>query len=312
MTHENEKTGKSRQEALKSIVFYTVNPISADEKWYFWVGGNQPFEERNTSNVMTRRFFAQGEQAANGDKFFYGRDHLGSVRELIDNNVQVQAQYDYDSYGRRTKVSGSLDTVVGYTGHHWHEKSGLYLTWYRQYDPNLGRWLSRDPIEENGGVNLYGYCENNPVNYVDPKGLEKKVYEIWCKCCGDKEWRKVKVRTIPARERRPDDSLRPLIGRVSTTFGPSTIHTAQSIWDELVQQQDDPNRTPNTHDNPAMYNPNDPYNDAGHFAHECGHTCQAKRLGPLYIPIVGPQTLFDNSPAEQGANNTGQFGGIVR
>jgi len=48
---------------------------------------------------------------------------------------------------------------------------GLNLTLYRAYDSDLGRWLNRDPIEEEGGLNLYDYVANNPINYVDPLGL---------------------------------------------------------------------------------------------------------------------------------------------
>jgi RHS repeat-associated protein len=62
-------------------------------------------------------------------------------------------------------------TVAGYTGHHEHAKSGLVLTWHRAYDPETGRWLSRDPIAEEGGINLYGYVGNNPINLWDPLGL---------------------------------------------------------------------------------------------------------------------------------------------
>ncbi len=49
--------------------------------------------------------------------------------------------------------------------------SGLYLTLNRIYDSNTGRWLSRDPIEEAGGINPYRYCGNNPICCIDPSGL---------------------------------------------------------------------------------------------------------------------------------------------
>jgi type VI secretion system secreted protein VgrG len=55
----------------------------------------------------------------------------------------------------------------------YHAPSGLYLTKYRAYDPQSGRWLSRDPIEEAGGISLYAYVGGNPVSFVDPLGLAK-------------------------------------------------------------------------------------------------------------------------------------------
>ncbi len=58
-----------------------------------------------------------------------------------------------------------------YTGHYYHSRSGLYLTLYRVYNPSLGRWLSRDPIGEQGGLNLYNYVDNNPLRLSDPLGL---------------------------------------------------------------------------------------------------------------------------------------------
>ncbi|MDD5263076.1 MAG: hypothetical protein PHD76_14630 [Methylacidiphilales bacterium] len=126
-------------------------------------------EERDASNTVTKRFYGQGEQMT-GANYFYTRDHLGSVRELTDSTTAVRARYGYDPYGRTTKLSGDQDADFGYTGHYQHQKSGLTLAPYRIYDANLGRWLSRDPIEERGGINLYGYCQNDSVNYVDPDG----------------------------------------------------------------------------------------------------------------------------------------------
>jgi RHS repeat-associated protein len=94
------------------------------------------------------------------------------------------ALYDYDPYGNVTKLSGDLDTDFAYTGHYYHAPSGLHLAPYRGYDPRLGRWLSRDPIEEEGGINLYGYVGNRAVNEIDPLGLvrfEKSMLRNWKK-----------------------------------------------------------------------------------------------------------------------------------
>jgi RHS repeat-associated protein len=75
-----------------------------------------------------------------------------------------------------TKVQGDKDSLFGYTGILWHSASGLDLTKYRAYDPNLGRWISRDPYEEKGGINYYQYSSNDPVLLTDRLGL--------CPCLG--------------------------------------------------------------------------------------------------------------------------------
>jgi RHS repeat-associated protein len=152
--------------------------VVTSEKRYLWAEGAQPAEERAADGrtvVKQYHAHAQGEflpgAAVPLNKVFYTKDHLGSVRELVDGNGTFQTRYDYDLWGGRTKLSGTVESEVGYTGHHHHGKSGLVLTWYRAFDPVTGRWLSRDPIQENGGINLYGYVLNNPVNAVDPLGL---------------------------------------------------------------------------------------------------------------------------------------------
>jgi RHS repeat-associated protein len=70
-----------------------------------------------------------------------------------------------------TKIQGDRDSVFLYTGDFWHAPSGLDLTENRAYDPNLGRWISPDPIAEGGGENYYTYVGNNPINFMDPLGL---------------------------------------------------------------------------------------------------------------------------------------------
>ena len=151
-----------------------ANTITSDKR-YVWSGGNQPAEERDvTTNAVTKRFFAQGEQRIGGSDaglYYYAKDHLGSIREITNSSGTLAARYDYDLWGKRTKLTGSLDTEVGFTGHHHHTKSGLVLTWYRAYDAETGKWLSPDPLGESGGINLYGYVAGNPISYTDPLGL---------------------------------------------------------------------------------------------------------------------------------------------
>jgi RHS repeat-associated protein len=152
--------GRRVQEKLNSTLI----------KQWVWADGAQPAEERNASNVVTKHFYGQGEQIG-GTPYFFTMDHLGSIREMTDDSGVVQARYEYDPYGRRTKLSGSLDADLGFTGFLYHAGTGLSLALYRVYDPDLGRWLSRDPSGDDSGANLYAYVGGNPINALDPLGL---------------------------------------------------------------------------------------------------------------------------------------------
>lgn len=130
-------------------------------------------EARDANNNITKRYYPQGFTLNSQQptlNYYYTRDHLGSIREVTDGSGAVQVRYDYDPYGVRTKLSGSIDADFGFTGHYYHQPSALHLALYRAYDANLGRWISRDPIKELGGFNLYAYVSNNPANLTDPTG----------------------------------------------------------------------------------------------------------------------------------------------
>ena len=116
-------------------------------------------------------YFANGVQIG-GTNFYYTHDHLGSIREVTTGtSPTVEAQYVYDPYGQQTQLSGTMSADFGYTGLYIHQPSGLNLAPYRAYSALLGRWISRDPLGEAGGINLYGYVSNSPVRFVDPWGL---------------------------------------------------------------------------------------------------------------------------------------------
>ncbi len=62
----------------------------------------------------------------------------------------------------------------GQWGYYTDFETGLALCTHRYYDPHNGRWLTRDPIGYDGGVNLYGYVGGNPVGWVDPEGIDRQ------------------------------------------------------------------------------------------------------------------------------------------
>lgn len=138
---------------------------------------NEICEERTPSGEVSKRFFAQGMEIRSGPNtgVYYTRDHLGSIRELIDSGGAVRARYAYDPFGRRTRwLAGDVDADFGFAGMFWALEASLNLTLFRAFDPDIGRWLSRDPAQDpllDAETNLFCYVLNNPVNAIDPLGL---------------------------------------------------------------------------------------------------------------------------------------------
>ena len=150
---------------------------AASVKAFVWCG-NRICEERDaTGSTTTKRYFAEGEQRVGGadaGNYYYSRDHLGSVREVTDSNGNLVARFDYDPWGKESVTAGNMNFDFGFTGHYFHQPSGLNLSPNRAYSSALGRWITRDLLknaELSQGPNLYGYVANDPVNLADALGL---------------------------------------------------------------------------------------------------------------------------------------------
>ncbi len=104
---------------------------------------------------------------------YYHSDGNGSVTALVEPNGFLVASYKYDPYGNVISMSGPLAEANRYrfSSKEWNSEAGIYYYGYRFYDPNLQRWLNRDPIQEFGGLNLYGFVDNDPVDEEDFYGL---------------------------------------------------------------------------------------------------------------------------------------------
>ena len=114
----------------------------------------------------------------------------GDVIALCDSNGAVVARYVYDAWGNHKVLNpdGTENTSAGfigninpirYRGYYFDKDLGLYWLKTRFYDPQTGRFISPDSVEyldpeTLGGINLYAYCNNNPVMNVDPDGTMPK------------------------------------------------------------------------------------------------------------------------------------------
>jgi RHS repeat-associated protein len=154
---------------------------NATGRTYFLYDGILPIVEMNSSGTVTatNSFGASGlvshyESAST----FYSLDSEGNVAQRSDSSGSVLSNHLFSAHG--TVLSGALSEPFGYKaqfGYYTDIDTGLQLLTHRYYDQNTGRFLTSDPISYNGGINIYSYSTNNPVNYFDPLGLDVLVIE---------------------------------------------------------------------------------------------------------------------------------------
>ncbi len=144
--------------------------------------GFLPVQERDASNNLMREYtwgldYGDGiggllnNLKQGGLDYSYLYDGKGNVSALIDASQNAVATYTYGPFGELMAKTGSLNQPYMFSTKGYDPEMGLSYYGYRFYNPSTGKWITRDPIGEAGGINLYGFVKNNPVNLVDPLGL---------------------------------------------------------------------------------------------------------------------------------------------
>lgn len=104
-------------------------------------------------------------------------DHLGTPKYLVDENQTVVWDNNAKPFGNSTPDQDpdgdgqAVELNHRFPGQYYDEETGLHYNYFRYYDPELGRYITSDPIGLYGGMNTYAYAYQNPVIYVDPYGL---------------------------------------------------------------------------------------------------------------------------------------------
>ncbi|HHM5216722.1 TPA: RHS repeat domain-containing protein, partial [Pseudomonas aeruginosa] len=118
---------------------------------------------------------AQGK-VGNPTLLYLHGDHLDTPRLATDASGQIAWQWQSDAFGRGEALSqGSTQVNLRFPGQYYDAESGLHYNYFRDYDPETGRYVESDPIGLGGGLNTYGYVEANPVLRTDSLGLMQDI-----------------------------------------------------------------------------------------------------------------------------------------
>ena len=158
---------------------------------YYTIGGEIQSETRTQNGVTTKIWYYYDKSGIcgieyNGTEYYFQKDIQGDVVRIVNGRGETVARYVYDAWGNHKVLNGTVaentsETFIGninpirYRGYYYDTDTGFYYLQSRYYDPEVGRFINADDItyvdpSSLASCNVYGYCGNNPVMYVDPTG----------------------------------------------------------------------------------------------------------------------------------------------
>jgi RHS repeat-associated protein len=158
----------------------------------FYYDGARCIEERNSSDTVIATYvFGNGideilTMERNSQTYYYHENSLGSIYAVTTGTGNVAERYLYNAYGEVTFldtngssiVSSTIGNRILFSGREFDAETGLYYYRTRYYSADMGRFLQRDPMEDDDLSNLYAYVENDPINSFDPFGTDKNRGQI--------------------------------------------------------------------------------------------------------------------------------------
>nr|WP_256579601.1 RHS repeat-associated core domain-containing protein [Pseudomonas sp. B40(2017)] len=179
LTRPDGTSASYQYDAFGRRIRKTVNGQTSE---FFWQGDHliaESSKEQHRSFIYEPGTFRplallDGKGPKRACPFYYQLDHLGTPQELTDYSGEIVWSAKYSAYGKVASLELAtedyLNQPLRFQGQYFDEESGLHYNRHRYYDPDLGRYLTPDPVKLAGGLNQYRYVPN-PTGWVDPLGL---------------------------------------------------------------------------------------------------------------------------------------------
>lgn len=103
--------------------------------------------------------------------YYYHNDHLGTPQILTDGSGNIAWKAVYTPFGGAVASIQTVENPFRFPGQYYDAETGLHYNYFRYYDPTTGRYITPDPIGLEGGINLFVYVQNDPINWMDSIGL---------------------------------------------------------------------------------------------------------------------------------------------
>jgi len=150
--------------------------VSGVETHYIFDLNGQLIAEADALGVIQKEYvYLNGQpfaQIIGSDIYYYHNSHLGTPEIMTDANQTIVWQASYTPFGKATVSVNAVENNIRFPGQYFDSETNLHYNYFRDYDPEIGRYIQSDPIGLAGGINTYGYVGGNPVNAIDPLGLE--------------------------------------------------------------------------------------------------------------------------------------------
>ncbi|MEW5714489.1 RHS repeat-associated core domain-containing protein [Pseudomonas sp. SB113] len=176
ITQPNGQTASYRYDPFGRRISKTVDGITTE---FFWQGDRliaEHHSDRHRCYLYEPDSFRplallEGFGPTETKAFHYQLDHLGTPQELTDPDGDIVWSAHYRAYGQISRLDkGTIDNPLRFQGQYFDQESGLHYNRHRYYNPDVGRYLTPDPVKLGGGINAYLYAPN-PTGWVDPLGL---------------------------------------------------------------------------------------------------------------------------------------------